>query len=65
MKKFKLTALVTVSVYTTVEANSIEEAKEIAQDRGFMSISSNGGDTENDSWICEELDGFPNDINEE
>ena len=57
--------MVTVSVYTTVEANSIEEAKKIAQDRGFMSISSNGGGTENDSWICEELDGFPNDINEE
>lgn len=63
--KYKLTAQVTISVYTDVEADSLEEAIEIAEERGFMSIASNGCDTEEDTWMCDELDGYPKNIHEE
>lgn len=63
--KYKLTAQVIISVYTDVEADSLEEAIKIAEERNLMSIVSNGGDTKEDSWMCNELDGYPKNIHEE
>ena len=63
--KYRLTAQVTISVYTDVEADSLKEAIEIAEERNLMSIVGNGGDTEEDSWMCDELDGYPKNIQEE
>lgn len=63
--KYKLTAQMTISIYTEVEANSLEEAIEIAQEREPMGIVSNGGDSKEDSWMCDELDGYPKNITQE
>lgn len=60
--KYKLSAQMTITVYTDVEANSLEEAIKIAQDRDPMGIASNNGDTEDFVWMCDELDGYPKNI---
>jgi len=63
MQEFKLSAKVTVSVYTTILADTLEEAISIAEnDRQMMTITTNNGDEETDCWVCEELDGTPFDI---
>jgi len=62
MTKFRLTANVTISVYTEVEAETLEEAKAIAEERYLCSITNTGGDTEDEVWMCDELDGMPLDI---
>ena len=65
MKTFKLTAIETVSIYTDVEAETLEEAIDIATDKEMMFISSNGGQTSKTAWMCDELDGMPVDIRED
>ena len=58
MKEFRLSANITISVYTTVFAETLEEAIQIAEEeRAPMSIVSNGGDSEETNWMCDELDG--------
>ena len=65
MREFILSAKVTISVYTKVEAETLEEAIEIAiEERQMMNIVSNGGDTEDCNWMCDELDGEPYDIHD-
>lgn len=65
MTKFRLTANVTISVYTEVEADTLEEAKAIAEERLICSITNTSGDTEDEVWMCcDELDGVPMDIEE-
>lgn len=64
MKNFKLTARVTISVYTEVEAETLEEAVKIAEDRDLMPIVHSGGETVEDTWMCDELDGVAEDIEE-
>ena len=63
--EYRLTAKMTISIYTKVEANSLEEAIEIAQEREYMSIVTNNGDSEEYSWMCDELDGYPFEIEQE
>ena len=54
---FKLGGIVTVSCHTTVEAESEEEAIEIASGR---SVEIDGfGHRSDESWIIEEGDGDP------
>lgn len=64
MKNFKLTARVTISVYTEVEAETLEEAIKIAEDRDLMPIVHSGGEKAEDTWMCDELDGVAEDIEE-
>lgn len=65
MREFILSARVTISVYTKVRAETLEEAIEIAKkERQMMSIVSNGGDREDYNWMCDELDGEPYDIHD-
>ena len=64
MNKFLLTAKVTISVYTKVEAETLEEAIRIAEDRDLMPIVHSGGETAEDTWMCDELDGVAEDIEE-
>lgn len=64
MEKFRLTASVTISVYTEVEAETLEEAKAIAEGRELCSITNTSGDTADVAWMCDELDGTPMDIDE-
>lgn len=64
MKNFILTARVTISVYTEVEAETLEEAIKIAKNRDLMPIVHSGGETTEDTWMCDELDGVAEDIKE-
>jgi len=64
MNKFILTAKVTISVYTEVEAETLEEAMRIAEDRDLMPVIHSGGETAEDTWMCDELDGVPEFIEE-
>lgn len=61
-KKFALTAEMTISLYTEVQAETLEEAIEIAKERELMTVVSTGGDTKYDSWMSDELDGMPENI---
>ena len=61
MKKYKLRATVTVSAWTEVEATSLAEAIEKAEDR-TVAWRDDGGATPDEEWIVEELDGEPCDI---
>ena len=64
--EFQLAAKMTISVYTKVEAETLEEAIKIAEERqDYMSIISNNGDSEDDTWMVDELDGTPYDIHAE
>jgi hypothetical protein len=66
MKEFNLTAKITITAFTTIEAESLEEAIKLANERqDMMSIASNNGDTPDVSWMIEELDGVPYDIKSE
>ena len=62
MKTFRFEASVMISVYTEVEANTLKEAMQIAHERELCSITQTGGDTKEDTWMCDELDGEPVDI---
>lgn len=64
MKKFALTAEITISLYTEVEAETLEEAIEIAEERDLMAIVGTGGETRLDTWMADELDGVPKNITE-
>jgi hypothetical protein len=61
MKKYKLRATVTVSAWTEVEASSLADAIEMAEDR-TVAWRDDGGATPDEEWIVEELDGEPTDI---
>ncbi len=61
-KKFTFTAEVTISIYTEVTAKTLEEAMEIAEYRDLMPVFSSGIETAEEHWMCEELDGTPENI---
>jgi len=66
MKKFTLSGKMTITVHTTIKAKSIEEAIKLADERtDYMSLSSNNGDSEDEVWMAEELDGTPYEIHED
>lgn len=64
MKKFKLTAEATISLYTEVIAETLEEAINIAEERDLMAIVGTGGETKSDTWMADELDDEPTNITE-
>lgn len=55
--KFRLSGQVTVSAYTTVEAESRAEAMEIAKDRNIVLGGVGRGASKEESWIVDEIDG--------
>jgi hypothetical protein len=61
MKKFSLSAKVTISVYTEVEAETPEDAVNIANKRE-VEDSEFRGENKNIAWISDEFDGVPFDI---
>jgi hypothetical protein len=65
MREYLISAKVTVSVYTKVNAETLEEAIEIANDRTPMAIIANGGDNEEENWMLNEIDGEPFDLQEQ
>lgn len=61
MQKFKLTAQVTVSAYTLVEAETLDAAIKIAGGR-LVSLGQEG--EVEDDWVIGEADGEPCEIHE-
>lgn len=55
--KFKLSGFVSISVYTEVDAETLEEALELAKDRPLMEISRDSFYEDNEYWIADSLDG--------
>lgn len=62
MPTFKLSANVTVSAYTTVEAPSLEDAIKLAEDREVVIGGANSGKTEEENWIIDDADGTAQNI---
>jgi hypothetical protein len=61
---YHLTCGVAVTAYTTVEAESLQQAKEIAESRS-VHLSFNGcGLKASRCWLVESADGEPQDIQE-
>lgn len=58
MPHFNLSAKITVSAYTLVEAETLEEAINIAKSREAVN-GALGGHSEKDVWIVDEIDGEP------
>jgi hypothetical protein len=65
MMKFSLSAAVTVSCYTEVEANSLAEAIEKSKDMSVYLQFNGSGVEATDGWMLEEPDGVPFDISGE
>lgn len=63
MPKYSLSCRVTVSAYTNVEADSLEEAIEAAVNREVV-LSGRGGEDADEEWIIDDADGLPEDIHE-
>ena len=57
MAIFNLAGCVTVSVYTTVEADSLEQAIKIAEGRSVKRYQWNDKESVGEFWINEEYDG--------
>jgi hypothetical protein len=64
MAKFKLTGMVTVSVYTNVEAETLEQAIEIAKGRDVEKYQWSDKTQAQDAWVNEEYDGEVHSIDE-
>jgi len=61
---YDLTAQVTVSVYTRVQASCLEEAIKIAEDRSIETSQFNSEEQQCDTWVSYEFDGEPLNIKE-
>lgn len=61
MKTYKFTTTVTVSAYTLVSAESLEQAKAEAASRSLMTAPANLGNGADDwsEWVVKEFDGEP------
>lgn len=57
MPKFTLTGTITISAYTEVEAETLEEAINEAKNRGNAQIIKDGSYNPEGEWIVDELDG--------
>ncbi len=62
MPKFQLTCDVTVSAFTIVEADTLQEAIEIAEDRTPVIGGIGTGEDSDENWVIEEADGLPKNI---
>lgn len=62
MPIYKMSAKVTVSAYTAVDANSEEEALALANARS-VELGGNGtGNYPDEVWVIDDADGSPEDI---
>ncbi len=57
MKIYRLTGTVTISVYTVVEADSLEDALTEAADRPIESSGWNSEEQKKEAWLSDEFDG--------
>jgi hypothetical protein len=64
MKTFKLSGVVTISIYTEVKAKSLEEAIHIAENRQIEAYNFSDKEQSKYAWVSEEFDGMPSKISE-
>ncbi len=64
MKEFTLSAKVTISIYTKVEAETLEEAKEMTEGLSIEQSQFGYDNQANYAWVSDEYDGTPFDIEE-
>jgi len=64
MRTFKLEGKVTISIYTEVEAENLEEAIEIANDRQIEKSHWGDKSQSKEAWVNDEYDGEPQNIKE-
>jgi hypothetical protein len=62
MAKFLLGCKVTVSAYTEVESETLEDAIEEAEGREVAMGGVNSGNSPDEFWIIDDADGSPQDI---
>jgi hypothetical protein len=64
MAQFNLSGTVTVSIYTEVEAETLEEAIEIAKGRNIEKSRWGDKHQETQVWVTDDYDGEPMNIEE-
>ncbi len=62
MPEFNLVCAVTVSAYTTVDAETLEEAIEVSETRMVVIGDSGSGEDELTAWVILDADGGPQNI---
>ena len=65
MKTFNLSAVVTISIYTKVEAETLEEAIEEAEGREIEKRQWDADYAEKEFWLADDYDGEPTGIKEQ
>ena len=64
MRTFKLNASVTISIYTEIEAETLEEAIEKSYERSIEAYQWGDSEQSKEVWISDEYDGEPQGIRE-
>ena len=64
MKTYRLQAEVLISVYTEVEAETLEQAIELSQDRDIETYHFNDKNQARGVWVSDRYDGEPENIKE-
>lgn len=62
MPTYNLSAKVTCSIFTTVEAETLDDAIEEAEGRSIVLGGVGSGADEESEWVLEEADGMPENI---
>lgn len=65
MNEYSLSAEITVSAFCKVEASSLEEAIEIAQDLPPAYHDHSTGTSPEENWCVTDIDGYPREIHKE
>ena len=64
MKTFKLSAQITISIYTEVKAKNLKEAISESENRGVEAYQWGAHEQSSEIWVSDEYDGEPEDIQE-
>jgi antitoxin component of MazEF toxin-antitoxin module len=65
MKTFNLSGKITISVYTKVDAETLEEAKKIAYERSIEAYSWGNPEQDKEVWVNSDYDGEVYDVSED
>jgi len=65
MQTFILSGEVTISVYTSVEAETLEEATQKSENRPVESAQWGHKDQKDEAWVSDEYDGEVQNIHQE
>lgn len=65
MAVYKFSAQVTVSCHITIEADSLEQAREMAESNESVMLSPMVNGQDDDCWVIDDADGAPQEIRED